>query len=48
MDKSWDKLGSLVFVWQPFLEKKNSEFKPAILYLKLGLMSHPACGIEIG
>ena len=28
MDKYLVRLGSLTLVWQPVLEKKNSEFKP--------------------
>ena len=32
---------------QPILEKENSEFKPALLRLKIDLVSHPAFGKTI-
>ena len=36
-----DRLDSLTFVWQPILEKKNFEFKPVKLRLKIDFVSHP-------
>ena len=41
-------MGSLVLVRQPFYEKEGSEFKPALLCLKIDLMLHPACGEGVG
>ena len=44
MSKLLGKLGSLALVRQPIEEKKTSEFKPAVLHLKIDLVSHPASG----
>ena len=35
-------------VWQPVKEKENTEFKEAVLHLKIDLVSHPANGSEGG
>ena len=40
--KSQRRLSSLGLVIEPVKEKENSEFKPAILHLKIDLMSHHA------
>ena len=31
----------LALVWQPIKEKENSEFRPAVLPLKIDHVSHP-------
>ena len=36
------RLGSLALVWQPFLEKENSESNPVKLWLKTDYMPHSA------
>ena len=33
---------------QPVKEKENSEFKPAVLCLKIDFVLHPACGGGVG
>ena len=48
MRKSYDRLGSLVTVRQPAEEKENSEFKPAVLHLKIGHVLHPAQRARVG
>ena len=35
----------LPIIWQPISEKENSEFKRTVLYLKIDLVLHAACGI---
>ena len=42
MDKYKDWLSSQIFLWQPVLEKENSEFNHVELRLKIELVSHPA------
>ncbi len=42
MDKQQCRLGSSALVRQLFQEKKNSEFKPVRLRLKIDLVSYPA------
>ena len=42
------RLGSLAMKKQPIQEKENSDFKPAILYLKINLVLHPAHGDVVG
>ena len=48
MSKLKDRLGSFALFWQPVKEKENSEFKSALLHLKIDLVSHLAChaGVE--
>ena len=46
-DKYWDRLGSLTLVRQPVLKKKNSEFKPALLRLKIDLVSYPSSNFRM-
>ena len=41
-DKLYGRLVSLALVRQPVKEKENSKFKPEILCLKIGLVSHPS------
>ena len=38
------RLDSSALVKQPVLEKENSEFKKAVLYLKIDLLLHPTHG----
>ena len=48
LEKLLGWLDSLALVWQLVLEKKNSEIKPALLYLKIDLVSYTAYGGEVG
>ena len=38
----------LVLARQPVLEKENIEFKPGVLFVKIYLVSHPACYRGVG
>ena len=40
--------GSLTLVWQPVLEKENSEFKPSKLCLIIDFVSHTALDGSVG
>ena len=40
MDKELGRLGSLTLVEQAVYGKTNTELKPAVLYLKIDLVSH--------
>ena len=44
LDKYSGRLGSLDFVRQPLNEKQNPELKPALLCLKIYLISHSGIG----
>ena len=41
LETVYERLGSLTLVWQPTLEKKNSEFMIDLLFLKINFVSHP-------
>ena len=47
MRKKLDKQASLTFVGQPILEKENSEFKSAVLRLKIDFVLYPIYGVRV-
>ena len=44
IDKYQDRLNCLDFIRQPVTKKETSVFKPAVLCLKIDLVSHPVRG----
>ena len=43
MSKLCGRLGYLIVVGQPVYEKKNFEFKPVKLHIRIDLVSNSAC-----